>query len=87
MEFKRDIIIIPGPRWLPVMLLRLLYGVLLLYSCVTFGRSQEERGRHVTGMGYMYKYHFNSIAEGVGFYIDVGRVVDFITELSNAHRV
>ena len=37
-------------------------------------------------MRYMYKYHFYSVAVVADFYTDVGRVVEFLTKLSNVYR-
>ena len=71
-----DITIIPGPQWFPVMLHRLRSGVLRVFSCVTSDRSQEKRGRNVTGTGYMYKYHFYSLAVKPAF---IATLIEWLT--------
>ena len=74
------------PWSFPVMLRRLRSGILLVFSCVTSGRSQEKRGRNITGTGYRYKYHFYGLVVEAGFYSDVGKVVDLFIKLSNVYR-
>ena len=69
----------------PSELHRLRSGILLVFSYVTSGRSQEKRGRNETGTGYRYTYHFYGLVVEAGFYSDVGRVIDLFVKLSNVH--
>ena len=52
-------------------------------TSVSSGRSQEKGGRNVTVIGFMYKYYFYSLAVEAGFYGWFGRVVGFLSKLSN----